>query len=85
MSAKRPIIASFDEDSELFRLVKEEKLGLTAKADDKEELKNAIRQLYSNREEAMFMGETARKYVEENLNKEKCVGAYIDLIKSLVK
>lgn len=31
------------------------------------------------------MGETARKYVEENLNKEKCVGAYIDLIKSLVK
>jgi len=85
MSAKRPIIASFDEDSELFRLVKEEKLGLTAKADDKEELKNAIRQLYSNREEATFMGETARKYVEENLNKEKCVGAYIDLIKSLVK
>ena len=84
MAAEKPIIASFDEDSELTELVKENNFGVAVGAGDADRLCDAVRTLYENREAGCDMGRRARKYVCEYLNKEKCTGMYVATIKEAV-
>ena len=85
MAAERPIIASFDEESRLSKLIEEANCGVTVKPDDLDVLVQAIKNLYNDRENGIAMGKTGRKYLLENLDKEKCVAAYVDTIKSVVE
>ena len=85
MAAERPIIASFDEESRLSRLIEEAGCGVTVKPDDLDVLVEAIKTLYNDRENGVAMGKTGRRYLLENLDKEKCVAAYVDTIKSVVE
>ena len=85
MAAERPIIASFDEESRLSKLIEEAGCGVTVKPDDLDVLVNAIKALYSDRENGVAMGRTGRRYLLENLDKEKCVAAYVDTIKSVAE
>jgi len=85
MAAEKPIIASFDEDSELTELVKKNDFGVAVGAGDADRLCSAVRTLYENRDAGRDMGQRARRYVCENLNKEKCTGMYVETIRGLVK
>lgn len=80
MAAARPIIASFDADSELCSLVRQTGCGCTAAAGSREELIAAIKSLYSDRADNVHKGMRGRSYVTENLNKQKCTGMYVDTI-----
>lgn len=80
MAAERPIIASFDADSELSHLVSEVGCGISVQAGDKDALVSAIRHLYENKEEDVQIGALGRKYVETYLSREACTGMYVDTI-----
>lgn len=84
MAAEKPIIASFDENSELTELVKENNFGIAAGAGSVDKLCEAVRFLYENHDVGYDMGIRARKYVCEHLNKEKCTGMYVEIIKNVV-
>lgn len=82
MAAARPILASFDRDSELCKLVDQVGCGINVGADDLDALVDAIRYIYENQSLTAEMGEKGRKYVSEVLSKDKCVAAYIHTIRS---
>ena len=86
MAAARPVLCSFDDDSELSRLIKEVGCGVTAQAEDgTENLKKAIYTLYNSKKTNAEIGALGRKYLTEYLDKDKCVGMYIETIKNEVK
>lgn len=85
MAAERPVLASFDLDSELVRLIENTGCGITAAADDKEAFKAAVVSLYENRDGLAEMGARGRAHLCENLNKDKCTAAYVDTVKSVIK
>lgn len=82
MAAEKPILASFDADSELCKVIKMVDCGICADADNLEALLAGIRILYENRTLAVQMGTRGRRYVCEELNKDVCVCAYIDVLKA---
>lgn len=84
MSAERAVIASFDLDSELSRIIKESECGLCTQADNKEELKKAILDLYNNKEKTIEMGKKGRRYIIENLTRETGTYRIIDIIGKVV-
>ena len=85
MAAERPVLASFDKDSQLADLIDQLQIGVTAQAGDVDALINAIRFLYENRDKANEMGKGGRVYVSDVIAKDKCVGQYVRLMESLVK
>lgn len=82
MSAERPILASFDIDSELSSIIKQANCGLCVQAEDKGALINAILQLYENSSEARLMGQKGRKYILDNLTREAGTSKYVKLLDS---
>ena len=85
MAAERPIIASFDEDSELAKLVRGQKVGISVNAGDCQRLIDAVKQVYNDRQAAQEMGKTGRRYVKEYLDKERCTGMYVQTLLAAVK
>lgn len=84
MAAERPILASFDEDSELCKLIKEVGCGVVADAKSKDELIKAIKELKSNDVERRQEGLRGKKYLMEYQNKDKCVSRYVETLRSVV-
>lgn len=84
LAASRPVLACFDRDSELCDMVERVGCGVNAAAGDPDALKNAIRTLYNDRAAAARMGQKGREYVMTELNKDKCVGMYVDTVKAVV-
>ncbi len=83
MAAERPILASFDKDSELCQLIEKVGCGVTVQAGDKETLKAKIEELYNQRENQM--GKKGREYLQTYLNKDKCVRMYVETLKSVCR
>lgn len=82
MAAERAVLASFDLKSELSQIIQKADCGICVEADNKEELKNAILDLYRNRDGVKAMGVNGRKYISANLSKEKGTSAYVRIIKN---
>ncbi|MDP4276030.1 MAG: glycosyltransferase family 4 protein [Bacteroidota bacterium] len=78
MSAKRAVLASFDEN-ELMTILTENKCGLFTKAGDKEAFKQAILWLYNNRSDCREFGLNGRRYVMKNLTRDVGTSKYIDV------
>lgn len=76
MSAERPILASFDVDSELCQIVQENNCGVCVPSDNAEALKQAIILMTDkkNNEE----GRNGRRFVLEHLTREIGTKAYYD-------
>lgn len=79
MAAERAIIASFDINSELCRIITGTQSGICCKADDATSLRNAILELWGNPN--CKMGNNGRRYIEENLSRRKNTEKYIQIIK----
>lgn len=85
MAAERGIIASFDENSELSRTIKDADCGICVKADDYNRLAEAIIYAYNNRDKVEKWGNNARQYVEDNASKYVAVDKYITTIASILQ
>ena len=83
MATRTPIVASFDQGTRLQKIIEENKIGIFAKADDKEELKTAIMKFYEDRNLIKEYGYNAMKFVESNLTKDVGTKKYIESIKKL--
>lgn len=81
MSAERPILASFDSNSELCRIIEEHDCGVCVEADDKEGLKEAILRLFSA--DRSRYGENGRRFVVEHISKTAATQQYVDLMNNL--
>lgn len=85
MSAARPLLVSFDENSELHEILKNNKTGIFVKAGEKEALYNAILELYNNPEQRKIMGENGRAFILKNLTRDIGTSKYVEVIKSVTK
>lgn len=83
MSAERPVLASFDKGSELDRIIAETHCGICVDADDAEALKNAVLDMYENRESLKETGKNGRTFIHGNLTKEISTNKIINLLKAV--
>lgn len=81
MAAGRPILASFDENSELANLIKKADCGFVVNAGDEKKLYDVIKFLYENRKKIEYKGKNGRNFVIENLNKEKGTIKYMETLR----
>ncbi len=84
MSASRPVLASFDKDGDLDRVITDNSCGICISPDDTEGFYNTILSCYESREKLVEMGKNGRTYVTTHLTKEIGTGKWVELIKSVV-
>jgi colanic acid biosynthesis glycosyl transferase WcaI len=84
LAAARPIIASVDENSDTWRLVREAECGLCLPPEDPQAMTDAIIHLYHDRELRDRMGAKGREYVEEHYSRKRIAGKYEKLFMSIV-
>ena len=84
LSASRPVLANFDEN-ELKSIVAENECGIFTKAGDKEAFKQAILDLYHDREHCEQLGRNGREFILKNLTRAVGTQKYVDVIKSFEK
>ena len=79
MAACKPILASFDLNSELAEIVKNENCGICAEADDVDAFAEAVKRLVSdcNLQE---LGNNGRKYVENSLSARVNTEKYVKVL-----
>ncbi len=85
MASARPVLASFDKNSELSKLISKEKCGLCSDPNDVNDFISCILQLRNDPSLCKKMGHNGLSYVRNNLSKEKCTSRYIKLLKSVVR
>ena len=81
MAAGKPIIASFDLNSELSRLLRQEDCGLCSDPKSVDSFIDSIKVIKRDPVRANSMGQNGLKYIHSYLSKEKCVPDYIKLLK----
>lgn len=84
LSASRPVLANFDEN-ELKSIIAENQCGIFTKAGDKEAFKQAILDLYNDREHCEQLGRNGREFILKNLTRAVGTQKYVDVIKSFEK
>ncbi|MBE6337286.1 MAG: glycosyltransferase family 4 protein [Lentimicrobiaceae bacterium] len=84
MSAGRAVIANFDE-GELKTIIEKNNCGIFTKAGDKEAFKNAILELYNDKEKAVQLGKNGRKFIMENLTREIGTSKYVKVVKEVIE
>lgn len=77
MACNTPIIASFDTDSALARVIEQSNAGECVTPEDESMLTEAILRAYHNKTEEKDL----RSYVKLHASKEKCVESYIRVLK----
>lgn len=85
MATERPILAAFDLDSKLCEIINTAKCGKCVASDDENGFVSEILNLYENRDELKELGQNGKKYLDENLSKEKCLKMQIDLLYDTLK
>lgn len=85
LAASRPILASFDRESELCQLIDKYHCGMVAEADSLDEFVSGIRALYSNPEIRRQLGQNGRQYVSDNLGYQKPANQYVDVLENNAK
>lgn len=83
MSAECPVIANFDEN-EIKSILEDNNCGIFTKAGDKEAFKNAILELYNNKDKAVQLGKNGRQFIMENLTREIGTSKYVKVVKELM-
>ena len=79
MAAEKPILASFDQESELSILIRKVQCGVVCQAGNEKSLIEAIGRL--KQENHTKMGMNGRNYVTNEISKKKCVSQYVDIFK----
>lgn len=80
MATGRPILACFDENSDVERIIKKEEIGYFVRAEDQEALGKIISDIQKSPDELEKRGKRARKLVETKYSKEKAIDEYYKCI-----
>ena len=83
MAAERPVLTSFDTDSELFRMVDSVGCGVCADPSSAEALVEGVKKLHADRAAAQEMGRKGRAYVKTYLDKDVCTGMYVGTVRDV--
>lgn len=83
MAAERPILASFDLESDLCKLIRDVDCGLCVEAGNSSALIKDILHLYNNSN--CNLGKNGNRFILNNLSKEKCVKQYVSTIENCVR
>ena len=81
LAVGKPILALTEADSELARVVEEEKVGWNVAPNEPEKLLETIRRIYDERESLAEMGKRARRSAVEKYSLEKAVDGYLNELK----
>lgn len=84
LSASRPVLANFDEN-ELKSIVADNQCGIFTKAGDKEAFKQAILELYHDKQRCEQLGRNGREFILKNLTRAVGTQKYVDVIKAFEK
>ena len=84
LSTGVPIVANYDEGTDLEYILKEYKLGVFSPSGDSKKMAEAILQMYRDRELCRQYGQNARQYVVENVSREVSVRRYVSIIEDVV-
>ncbi|MEG0874744.1 MAG: glycosyltransferase family 4 protein [Clostridiales bacterium] len=84
MACAAPVIASFDENTDMERIIIDSKCGVFVKSDDPQALADAINILSKNKRLIVEMGKCGKKYIAENISQTVGVSKYISVITSSV-
>lgn len=82
MAAEKPILASFDKDSELSRLIERVGCGVCAEAGDEEAFSTKLKDMIVNYDEKM--GKKGADFIKKNYSKDSCVKKYIEALEEVV-
>lgn len=83
MATGRPIIANYDTDTELERIILQNRVGQFSDADNDEELAKMIRIMYEHPNMCEEYGNNARNFVITHLTKEVGVAKIINVIQNV--
>lgn len=84
MATGTPIIASFDTDSDLCRIIETENVGLCAEAENADAAAKAVLTLYNDREKCKQMGANARNLACSRFSREAGTAARIAVIEKYI-
>lgn len=84
MSAARPVLASFDENS-LKNIIETNQAGIFTPAGDKAAFIKAILFLYQNPKAGESYGENGRNFILGNLTREAGTSKYVEILKQFAK
>ena len=85
MACGRPLLLSFDANSELYRTVEKAQVGLCSTVEDGEALADRIVTLCAYPEEKEKLGNNARQYAIEKASKEIALNKYIAVINGVLQ
>ena len=77
MAAGKPVLASFDESSELSKIIRKIGCGVAVPADNEEAFIAAIKKLRESQEFRTQCGRKGKTYLVDYLNRDKCVKMYV--------
>ena len=83
MSCSKPVLALVDENSELEKVINENKLGVAIEHGDAIRLAKAITTCYENKEELEKWGKNAREFAVNNFSRKVQTKKYYDIIEYL--
>ena len=83
MAAGKPVLACFDGDSDLVRLINDVKCGVCAKPDSIDDIISAILEMYQDKEKRELYGKNGYNHIKRKLNREDCVKKYVETIDSI--
>lgn len=83
MSTGRAIVANYDNDTELERIIIKNRVGLFSAVDNDEALAKSIRMMYEHPEMCEEYGNNARHFVKTHLTKEYGVERIINVIQNV--
>lgn len=83
MAAGKPVLACFDGDSDLVRLINDVKCGVCAKPDSIDDIISAILEMYQDKEKRELYGKNGYNHIKRKLNREDCVKKYVEAIDSI--
>lgn len=83
LGAGRPVIASFDPESDVEQIITSERLGYFATAENLHQLTQAIHEALNHPEQLKEMGSRGRQFIESHISKEQSTSQYIKFFETL--
>lgn len=84
LACNTPIIASFDVESDLARVIKKANAGKIVEPENSNELTKAIIEAYSSWTKGEDVQYEFRSYVNQHASKKQCVSEYIDILQKTI-
>lgn len=85
MATGTPVLACFDKNTELEKMIVKEKVGLFSEANDVDMLVSNILYLFYQNDLRRKYGENAREFVVNNLSCKNCTQKYVNTIQEIIK